>query len=173
MLWCLNPRRHWDELEWVESLWGRRQEKCWQKSTSSSLYALASTAELCLCDKSISIRGFMRETSVLIVLIKNMNVRYFTHLRSPSANGFPRLVFRVFRGAVAGGKICLRWASCVSLGENKWLCLISWQGCLVLVFAEACGYICLPRWGNIGAALYRNGTDEFTVRESLLFRIAV
>lgn len=136
MLWCLNPRRHWDELEWVESLWGRRQEKCWQKSTSSSLYALASTAELCLCDKSISIRGFMTETSVLIVLIKNMNVRYFTHLRSPSANGFPRLIFRLFRGAMAGGEICLRWASCVSLGENKWLCLIIWQGCLVLVFAR-------------------------------------
>ena len=28
----------------------------------------------------------MRKTSVLIVLIKNMNVRYSIHLRSPSAN---------------------------------------------------------------------------------------
>lgn len=57
----------------------------------SSLYALASTAELCLCDKSISIRGFMREAAVLIVLIKIMNVRYSIHLRSASANSFLRL----------------------------------------------------------------------------------
>lgn len=129
MLWCLNPRRHWDELEWVESLWGRRQKKCWQKSTSSSLYSSASTAELCLYDKSISIRGFMRKTPVLIVLFKNMNVRFSIHLRSPSANSFPGLVCKA---AVAWKEMCLRWGRYASVGENKWLCLISWQGCLVL-----------------------------------------
>lgn len=45
----------------------------------------------------------MRKTSVLIVLIKNMNVRYSIHLRSPAANSFPGLVCR---GAVAGGEMC-------------------------------------------------------------------
>jgi len=42
----------------------------------------------------------MRKTAMLIVLIKNMNVRYSIHLRSQSANSFLRLVCR---GAGAGG----------------------------------------------------------------------
>lgn len=47
----------------------------------------------------------MRRTSVLIVLIKNMNVRYSIHLRSESANSFPRLVCKA---VVAGREMRLR-----------------------------------------------------------------
>lgn len=80
----------------------------WQKSTSSSLCVSASTAELCLCDKLISIRGFIRKTHMLIVLIKNMNVSYSIHLRSPLANSFLGLVC----GVGVGGGRCER---CVSV----------------------------------------------------------
>lgn len=32
MSWCLNPRWHWDELEWVESLWEPLQENACRKA---------------------------------------------------------------------------------------------------------------------------------------------
>lgn len=47
----------------------------------------------------------MRKTAVLIVLIKNMNVRFSIHPRSQPANSFLGLVCR---GAVAGREICRR-----------------------------------------------------------------
>lgn len=47
----------------------------------------------------------MRKTFVLIVLIKNMNVRYSIHLRSEPANSFPRLVCKA---VVAGREMRLR-----------------------------------------------------------------
>lgn len=53
----------------------------------------------------------MRKTSLLIVLIKNMNARYPIHLGSPSANCFPG---QVCRGAAAGGGDV---SGCVSLGR--------------------------------------------------------
>lgn len=54
----------------------------------------------------------MKKTSVLIVLIKNMNLRYSINLRSPSANSFLGLVCRV---AMAGREIVSEGARCVSL----------------------------------------------------------
>lgn len=54
----------------------------------------------------------MRKTSVLIVLIKNTNVRYSIHLGSPSANGFPGLVCR-------GSHVC-RWGEmCDCVGRGR------------------------------------------------------
>lgn len=76
------------------------------KNTSSSLYASALTAELCLGDKSIFMKGFMRKTSMLIVLIKNTNMRYSIHLRSPPANSVLRAGF--CGGDMAGGEKCLK-----------------------------------------------------------------
>lgn len=54
----------------------------------------------------------MRKTAVLIVLIKNMNVRYSIHLRSQSANSFLGLVCRG-----AGRVLCLRETRYVSQGR--------------------------------------------------------
>ena len=54
----------------------------------------------------------MRKTAVLIVLIKNRNVRYSIHLRSPSANSFLGAGLqgsRGWQGDVSEG------AGCVSL----------------------------------------------------------
>lgn len=45
----------------------------------------------------------MRKTSVLIVLIKNTNVRYSIHLGSALANGFPGLVCRGSHVCGCGG----------------------------------------------------------------------
>lgn len=91
-----------------EKYWKRNAESLPEQSAVPQPRLLSRAS---LCDKSISIRGFMRKTAVLIVLIKNMNASYSIHLRSQSANSFLRLVCR---GAGAGRVICLRRARCVS-----------------------------------------------------------